>query len=111
MSKAQTITRQAAGTWYGDYGIAMCPAHPNTRTPALSLANVDASGTLAKMAKAIEGKTGVRLELGRSQFCGGILGRAGLCRCRQGYRVLHTTPCKRVKKYKEGGEYYPEIKK
>jgi hypothetical protein len=47
MSKAQTFTLQLAGTWYGGYGLAMCPAHRNTRTPALSLADADDGRLLA----------------------------------------------------------------
>lgn len=37
MSEAEEITRALGGTWYGRYGVAFCPAHENTRTPALRL--------------------------------------------------------------------------
>lgn len=40
MSEAERITRALpGGRWHGAYGIAFCPAHPNRRTPALSLAD------------------------------------------------------------------------
>lgn len=45
MSDAEHITRALRGTWYGHYGVALCPAHDNTRTPALSLRS-DPSGHL-----------------------------------------------------------------
>src|SRR5690606_21344523 len=45
MSDAEHITRALRGTWYGHYGVAFCPAHDNTRTPALSLRG-DSSGHL-----------------------------------------------------------------
>ena len=34
---AGTICDALGGHWHGSYGIAYCPAHPNTKTPALSL--------------------------------------------------------------------------
>lgn len=37
MLKARQITHALGGTWHGHYGLAFCPAHNNTRTPALSL--------------------------------------------------------------------------
>ncbi len=38
MSDARDITRALGGKWWrGGYGLAFCPAHANTRTPALSL--------------------------------------------------------------------------
>ena len=37
MTDAQRITYALQGRWHGRYGMALCPAHPNTRTPALSL--------------------------------------------------------------------------
>lgn len=37
MADARTITEALHGRWYGAYGLAFCPAHDNTRTPALSL--------------------------------------------------------------------------
>ena len=36
---AETITRGLGGKWHGRYGMAMCPAHDNKNTPALSLAD------------------------------------------------------------------------
>lgn len=36
---AASITRSLRGHWHGRYGLALCPAHANFRTPALSLAN------------------------------------------------------------------------
>ena len=36
---AATLTKTLRGKWHGRYGLAYCPAHRNTRTPALSLAN------------------------------------------------------------------------
>jgi hypothetical protein len=37
MSDAKSITLALRGRWYGGYGLALCPAHDNTRTPALRL--------------------------------------------------------------------------
>ncbi|MEY8143102.1 toprim domain-containing protein [Falsihalocynthiibacter sp. CO-5D18] len=34
----QRLTEDLGGRWHGSYGLAYCPAHDNTRTPALSLA-------------------------------------------------------------------------
>ncbi len=35
---ARAITEALpGGRWHGSYGLAFCPAHPNTKTPALSL--------------------------------------------------------------------------
>lgn len=39
MTDARAITLALGGKWYGHYGVACCPAHDNTRTPALTLAN------------------------------------------------------------------------
>ncbi len=39
MIDAQSITRALRGKWHRSYGLAFCPAHGNTRTPALSLSN------------------------------------------------------------------------
>ncbi len=39
MTDARTICDALGGDWYGDYGRAFCPAHPNTDTPALSVTN------------------------------------------------------------------------
>ena len=37
MSDAKSLTLALRGRWYGRYGLAFCPAHANTRTPALRL--------------------------------------------------------------------------
>ena len=37
MSDARTITMALGGKWYSNYGLAFCPAHSNTVTPALSV--------------------------------------------------------------------------
>lgn len=39
MTDARTLTTALRGRWHGSYGLAFCPAHPNTRTPALSLSD------------------------------------------------------------------------
>lgn len=39
MTDAKTIVQQLRGKWFGRYGITCCPAHANTRTPSLSIAN------------------------------------------------------------------------
>ena len=38
---AYSITTALGGRWHGNYGLALCPAHQNTRTPALSIKNGD----------------------------------------------------------------------
>lgn len=37
MTESERITRALQGHWYGHYGLAFCPSHNNTQTPALSL--------------------------------------------------------------------------
>lgn len=37
--KAKQICETLGGTWYGNYGLAFCPAHDNKHSPALSLGN------------------------------------------------------------------------
>lgn len=37
MSDARKITEALGGKWHGRYGVAFCPAHHNTVTPALSV--------------------------------------------------------------------------
>jgi len=37
MSDARTITAALGGKWFSSYGLAFCPAHHNTVTPALSV--------------------------------------------------------------------------
>ena len=44
---AATLTKTLRGKWHGLYGLAYCPAHRNTRTPALSLANGKSGRLLA----------------------------------------------------------------
>lgn len=39
MTEAQRITQALRGHWHGSYGLAFCPAHQNTKTPALSLSD------------------------------------------------------------------------
>lgn len=39
MTDAKTLTTALKGRWHGRYGLAFCPAHHNTKTPALSLSN------------------------------------------------------------------------
>ena len=34
MTDARSLTLALRGRWYGRYGLAFCPAHLNTRTPA-----------------------------------------------------------------------------
>lgn len=48
MSGALEITRALNGRWHGRYGVAFCPAHPNRRTPALSLADGEGGRLLAR---------------------------------------------------------------
>ncbi len=38
---AYSITTALGGRWHGNYGLAFCPCHKNTRTPALSLKDGD----------------------------------------------------------------------
>ena len=39
MPSAKELTSQLRGSWSGRQGMAFCPAHANTRTPALSIAD------------------------------------------------------------------------
>jgi len=41
MTDARTITAALGVRWHGGYGLAYCPVHKNTRTPALSLKDGD----------------------------------------------------------------------
>ena len=41
MTDARTICDALSGRWHGGYGLAFCPCHENTRTPALSLKDGD----------------------------------------------------------------------
>jgi hypothetical protein len=47
MTDAQTITLALRGRWHGRYGLAFCPSHANTRTPALRLADGEDGRLLA----------------------------------------------------------------
>lgn len=47
MLDAKQITQALGGTWHGHYGLAFCPAHANSRTPALSLKGGDNGRLLA----------------------------------------------------------------
>lgn len=48
MANAERITRALQGHWHGHYGTAMCPAHQNTQTPALSMSDGDDGRLLLK---------------------------------------------------------------
>ncbi len=45
---ARAITEALGGRWHGSYGLTFCPAHQNTRTPALSLSDGANGQLLAK---------------------------------------------------------------
>ena len=45
--KAYSITTALGGRWHGNYGLAFCPCHENTRTPALSVQDGDDGKLLA----------------------------------------------------------------
>jgi len=47
MINAKHLTHSLNGHWFGHYGLAFCPAHNNTNTPALSLKNADDGRLLA----------------------------------------------------------------
>lgn len=51
MYDARSLTAALGGKWFNGYGLAFCPAHPNSRTPALSLAD-GAHGRLLAHCKA-----------------------------------------------------------
>jgi hypothetical protein len=48
MSDAERITRALGGHWHGPYGLALCPAHDNMASPALSLSDGREGRLLAK---------------------------------------------------------------
>lgn len=48
MTTARFLTESLRGRWHGRYGTAFCPAHRNSRTPALSLADGAAGRLLIK---------------------------------------------------------------
>jgi prophage regulatory protein len=37
MSEARNTVDSLGGQWFGSYGLCLCPAHRNARTPALSV--------------------------------------------------------------------------
>ena len=39
MTQAREITAGLRGQWHGAYGMAMCPTHPDGRTPALKISD------------------------------------------------------------------------
>lgn len=45
--RAEAITQTLKGRWHGRYGLCHCPAHQNSRTPALSLSNASDGRLLA----------------------------------------------------------------
>ena len=47
MIDAKHLTMELCGQWFGHYGLAFCPAHENTNTPALSVKNADDGRLLA----------------------------------------------------------------
>lgn len=47
MIDAKHLTRELNGHWFGYYGLAFCPAHENTNTPALSIKNTENGDLLA----------------------------------------------------------------
>ena len=47
MTDAKHITRELNGHWFGHYGLAFCPAHENTNTPALSIKDAEGGNLLA----------------------------------------------------------------
>lgn len=47
MTDARTLTKALGGRWHGRYGLAFCPAHHNTRTPALTLGDGEGGRLLA----------------------------------------------------------------
>tara|TARA_R110002126_G_scaffold204488_1_gene351879 strand:- start:1679 stop:2566 length:888 start_codon:yes stop_codon:yes gene_type:complete len=47
MNDARYLTLNLGGKWHGNYGSTFCPAHQNTRTPALSLRDGEGGRLLA----------------------------------------------------------------
>lgn len=74
MTSAEHITRALRGKWYRWYGVAFCPAHQNTRTPALRLADTKDGRLLAKcsvgctFAEVLDGLRGLGLVEGRGRL-------------------------------------------
>lgn len=69
---ARTVTLSLGGRWYGRYGLAFCPAHLNSRTPALSLVNGSNGRLLAKCHAGCDFREIVR-ELDRSGIVAGAI--------------------------------------
>jgi hypothetical protein len=46
MIDAKHLTQELNGKWFGHYGVAFCPAHENTNTPALSIKNAESGDLL-----------------------------------------------------------------
>lgn len=74
MTEAERITRALGGHWHGRYGMALCPAHANTRTPALSLADGEDGRLLARchagcaFASILDALRGLGLVEGRGHY-------------------------------------------
>ena len=74
MTDAEHITRVLRGKWYRRYGLAFCPAHNNTRTPTLRLANGDGGRLLAlcsagcDFAEVLDALRGLGLAEGRGRL-------------------------------------------
>lgn len=47
MNDAKYLTQELNGHWFGHYGLAFCPAHDNTNTPALSIKNAESGALLS----------------------------------------------------------------
>ena len=68
-SNPRAITEALGGRWYGTYGLAFCPAHNNTETPALSVSSgkngqlllyCHAGCEFSEICTALQGRTGSR---------------------------------------------------
>lgn len=66
---AKTATRMLGGRWHGTYGTALCPAHDNRRTPALSLADGKAGRLLVHCFAGCDGRS-VLAAIHRLAGCG-----------------------------------------
>lgn len=72
---AEAVTHALGGKWSGRRGVAFCPAHENTRTPALSLADGEGGKLLVKCFAGCDAVDVLR-ELNRRG-----LGEADICVC------------------------------
>lgn len=74
MTDAQHIVLALKGRWFGRYGLCLCPAHANTRTPALSLSSGRDGRLLAHchagcdFAAVLDALRGLRLVEGQGQY-------------------------------------------